>query len=107
MNEAVKRGRRHRPTSPWAEEEAALIQEFLAYWRARMDRLRVGDVARGLGRMSDLALKRAAWLEHAAEAGMAGTESTTRLFRALARHERGMAASLKALQDKLGWCFHE
>jgi hypothetical protein len=85
----------------------ALAQKMIAYWRARMDRLRVGDVAAELGKLSELALGRAGRLERAERAARLPDGYAKEAFGMLARHERLLAARLKALEEKLGWCFQQ
>jgi hypothetical protein len=108
MNE-TKRSRRtrlNRGTSGWAEGDYATAKQVLAYWRARMDRLRVSEVAKELENMEQRALLRMGWMEQAERAGTVDSEYATKAFGLVARHERALAEQLKALREKLGWCFH-
>lgn len=104
MSEATKR-RRNRRTSGWADADVALSQELIAYWRARMDRLRVSDVRGELRKMSELALRRAAWLDQTEHITTLPPNYAMHVLRRSARHERSLAAHLRALEQKLSWCF--
>ena len=103
-----ERKRRNRRTSGWAEADYGAARKFIAYWEARMDRLRVGDVAAELEKMERIALHRAAWFAQAEKVGTTPSKSVTEVFGTMAQHERALAGRLNALRTKLGWCFgHE
>jgi hypothetical protein len=69
-----------------------------------MDRLRVGDVAAELGKLEEISLRLAGWLEQAERAGRLPSGYAKEAFGMLAQRERGLAQRLKGLREKLGWC---
>jgi len=99
--------RRQRRTGGWTPEVVA-CQRLLAYWRARMDKLRVGDVAVELGKLEEGSRYLVGWFEQVERAGTVPSDYAKEAFGNLAERERLLAEKLKALREKLGWCFqHE
>jgi len=107
MSEAERRRRRrlNRRTSGWAESDYGTARKVIAYWRARMDRLRVGDVMAELGELEERSRHLAKWLEKVERAGTVPSEYAKEALGRLAQHERVLAERFKALREKLGWCF--
>ena len=100
--------RRHKRRKDGWTKDVKVCQEWLAYWRARMDRLRVGDVAVELGELEENSRQLAGWLEKVGRAETVPSEYAKKAFGHLARRERLLMERLKAMREKLGWCFqHE
>ena len=103
MNEAPG-ARRKRRGSGW-KRDVAICQEWITYWRARMDRLRVGDVPAELGELEEKSRHLAGWLERVERVGTVPSGYAKEAFGVLAERERVLAEHLKGLREKLGWCF--
>jgi hypothetical protein len=103
MNELRRRRPKRRCHHPI--DDVALRHEWLRYWQARMDQLRVRDVAAELGQLEETSRRLVAWLEQVHAAGAIPSDYARQSFGHLAERERALTQHLKALRTKLEWCF--